>query len=289
LEKIWHHTFYNELKVEPQEHPVLLTEVPLNPEPNREKITQIMFETFNVPFMYLAMDAILTLYASGRSTGIVLDIGDSGCHTVPIYEGHARLNSILRLDIAGRVLTDYLIELLTERGYSFTTSAEKEIARDIKEKLCYVSLDFDAELQTGTTSGLNFDLPDGQVIDIGKERFRCPEALFKPSFVGRTSDGVHETLYNSIMKFDNKNELYGNILLSGGSTMFPGMAERLRKEINTLAPLNMPVKIIAPPERKYSVWLGGSILASTPTFQQMCISKQEYNEIGPAIVHKKFF
>ncbi|KAJ6607911.1 actin-domain-containing protein [Mycena sp. CBHHK59/15] len=253
---------------------------------------QIMFETFNAPAFYAAIQAVLSMYASGRTTGIVLDSGDGVSSTVPVYEGFALSHAVLQLELAGQGVTDFLIMDLMERGYPFTTGAERMMLRDVKEKLCYVALNYEQEMVTASQSSTldkSYELPDGQVIPVtGKERFRAPEALFQPAMIGLGAQGIQHNIHGSISQCDHdiRADLYGDVVLSGGTTMFPGIAERLTKELIALAPRGMHVQVVAPPGRKYSTWIGGSILASLSSFQHLWCSKQEYDESGPGIVHR---
>nr|CDS30597.1 actin [Hymenolepis microstoma] len=292
MEKLWNQIFYNELRISPDEHPILLTDPPLNPKANRERMATIMFETFNVPAMYISLQAVLALHASGRMTGLVLDSGEGATHTIPVYEGYSISSAIDRLDLAGREVTEYLMRLLRGRGNAFRSTSEREVVREMKEKLAYVALDYEDELiKAETTCEIekDYELPDGNIITLGSERFQCAEALMRPELIGKECPGLADSIYQSIKKSDmnTRRDLYHNIVLSGGSTMFNGMAERLKKDISDMAPSSMNVRIIAQPERKYCVWIGGSIMGSLSSFRKIWISKEDYEEVGPGIVHKK--
>lgn len=297
METLWRHTLDKELHVDPKEHPILLTEVPLNPRADRERMTQIMFETFGVPAMYVAMQAALSMYTSGRTTGITVDIGDHGARAVSIYDGYALPNAIRTLDLGGLDLTEHLMKLLSLEGHSFATTADRDLVKDIKEKLCYVALDFDEEMAAlrhdPEAMQQDYELPDGQVISLGQQRFSCPEALFQPRLagLGEQTLGLVNMVQDSIIHCPRnaRMELYGHIVLAGGSSLFPGMVDRLQGGLAGLAHPAMAVRITAPPEGEYSPWIGGSILASLSTFQKMWISSEEYDESGPTIVNRKCF
>lgn len=290
MEKIWHFAFYDELKVPPEDHPVLLTEAILNPKKNREKIAEVMFETFNVPATYVSLQPHLSLISAGRTNGIALDVGEGVASIVPICEGTILPHAMMRLHLSGTDLNDYLRRLLTERGNYLEAPSEQELIPDIKEQLCYVAEDFEEEMKKDVP-GLEktYVLPDGRNITLGNERFRCPEALFQPSFIGQLYGGLPQTILTSINKCDMaiRRELYNNVVVSGGSSLFEGFVNRLEKELLGISPPSVVLDVVAPPERKYSVWVGGSILSSLSSFDDMWIAKKEYEEQGASIVHKK--
>ncbi|KAM0793509.1 Actin-2 [Microbotryomycetes sp. NB124-2] len=289
MERIWSHVYTEELRTLSEEHPVLLTEAPLNPRTNREQAAQIFFETFNVPAMYTSVQAILALYASGRTTGIVLDSGDGVTHAVPVFEGFSMPHAIRRIDIAGRDVTDHLQLLLRKSGYHLHTSAEKEVVRSIKEKACYIALSPTKEEKESQGRTEEFRLPDGNLIRLGSERFRAPEVLFNPEIIGTEYSGIHQVVVDSIncADLDLRKSLFGNIVLSGGGTLVKGFGDRLLHEVKRLALRDTKIRISAPPERKYSTWIGGSILAGLSTFKKMWVSAEEYQE-DPDVIFKRF-
>ena len=343
MEYIWHHTFYNELRVAPEEHPVLLTEPLNNPKINRERMVRLMFDRFNVPEVCVVVPAVLSLHASGITTGIVLDSGFETTRVVPIYEGFALPHACLTSSVGGRTMTNYMLTLLKERyNGTFTTSSEREVVRDMKETLCCVA-DQALGKEPHNNGAKEYEMPDGKIYTVDKARYLVPEVFFNPALIGRmlkdvkpptnvcvallsarhkrlgaesrlnqipcfllrhvlsylnkgylrSSDSsesrLQHLLFNSIKccDVDVRMELYGNIVLAGGNTMFKGIAARVTKELVALAPPQMKVNVFAPPFRRHSTWIGGSTLALSPTFQSRWISKVEYDEAGASIVHRK--
>mmetsp|Transcript_39244 Transcript_39244/g.108094 ORF Transcript_39244/g.108094 Transcript_39244/m.108094 type:complete len:391 (+) Transcript_39244:47-1219(+) len=286
LVKIWHHTYFNELRIKPDEHPVILTEAPLTPRSFRERMLEVFFETFEVPSVCVQIPAVLSLFASGRTTGIVIDCGESGAHVAPVYEGHSIPHAIMRLDIAGRDLTENMASLLNrERGGSSALSLD--VANDIKETLCYVAADYDAELRNAsddTSIDRTYTLEDGGVVTLGNERFRCPEILFRPSFIGKEEGrGIQDMTFQSIEScpMDVRASLFSNVVLSGGTMAISGMEERMKLELAAMALTKVKVTLVSKPQ--HSAWIGASMFAK---ISRAWISAEEYSEQGCSVAHK---
>ena len=303
---LYNYTFEQRLKIDPKEHKIMLTEAAMNPKKNREQLVETMFETFGFQGVHCSIQAVLTLYAQGLLTGVVVDSGDGVTHIVPVYEGFALPQSIRRLDVAGRHLTEYMIKLLQLRGYTFNRTADFEVVREIKEKVCYVGYDLELEkklaLET-TTVVQSYTLPDGRVIKVGAERFEAPEALFEPRLLDIDGKGLADLVFEVINVSDIsvRPELYKHIVLSGGSTMYPGLPSRLEKEMKALylkhvakgdreQAAKLKLRIEDPPRRKHMVFLGGSVLADIMKDKEaFWMTKAEYEEKGVEAVLSKCF
>lgn len=289
MEKIWRYTFNDELKVEADEYNIMLTEAPNNPKRNKEKIGEIMFETFNACGLYIEKPGVLSLYAAGKFNGIAVDLGGAVSQFIPIYDGYAISEGVIRLDFGGKDLTEYMVELLNESEERFYKKAEKILVEEIKKKACYVASYFDDEIKN--VENFDYELPDGTHIIVKDQRIKVPEALFNPWLVKQYAfEGIAKTCYNSIHKceIDTRKDIYRAIILSGGNSMFEGLPERFRKEIIYLAPesLKEEVNVISSPERKFNAWIGGQILSSLSTLKW--VTKSEYEESGSAILHERF-
>ncbi|KAJ3257161.1 Arp2/3 complex subunit, actin nucleation center [Boothiomyces macroporosus] len=301
---LWDYTFKEKLGLQNYaDHKILLTEPAMNPKKNREKMLEVMFEHYGFSGAFISIQAVLTLYAQGLQTGVVVDSGDGVTHIVPVYDGYALPHLVRRLDVAGRDITKYLIKLLLLRGYAFNRTADFETVRQLKEKLCYVGYDLQLEhkLATETTVLMEqYTLPDGRVIKIGSERFEAPEALFQPHLVDIESPGVGELLFNTInsAEIDIRSELYKHIVLSGGTSMYPGLPSRLEKEVRQLylekvlqgdtSRLNkFKIRVEDPPRRKHMVFLGGAVLGEImKSRESFWITKAEWAELGPRALDK---
>ena len=274
------------------DHQVLITEASLNPRENREKMTQLMFDKFNINAFYVGNQSVFSLYSIGKLSGIVLYSGDGVTHCDPIFEGYAIPHAIQRIDIAGRDVTNLLSKLLAEKGVILNNSAELQIVREIKEKMCFVSSDYNTEINQNSSTEI-YRLPDDNILDIGNERFRATEIMFNPELFGYENPSIEKLAYNSIMNcdIDFRKYMIENVIVSGGNTMHPGFIERLNSELgkmlNNFKDQNINLKVKGANERKFSAWIGASILAGLSSFQQMWITKAEYEESGASVIHKK--
>jgi centractin len=272
-----------------------MTEAPLNDRRNRDQIAEIFFESIRAPALYFTPPSVLSLYASGRTTGVVLDVGDGVTHAVPVYEGFALTHSVARSNVAGRNVTRQLQLNLRRSGLHFTTTAEADLAKTMKEELCYLTPtpialnDEAADKEARAQAKTSYQLPDGQAVALSSERYESPNVLFDPSLFGSEELGAADILVNSIMKsdIDLRAKLFGQVVLAGGSTLMPGFGERLLYEVRSRAPAHTRIRISAPPERLYSTYVGGSILASLATFKTMWVSRADYEEHGCNILHRR--
>ncbi|XP_033755512.1 actin, clone 302-like isoform X3 [Pecten maximus] len=284
METVWTHVFDN-LSVKPSDKDILLTEPQMNPKSNREKMVQIMFEKIQPRGMYVISSNVLSHYANGRVSGLLIDSGFEVTSVVCIYEGYEVTQSMFRSDIGGNDITNYLIELLGKRGFAFTTAEEIEEVNMMKERCAYVSTNPEAEKVDDIKK--DYTCSNGTTVCLGEERFQCMEAMFDPSLIGSKACGIHELILKSIKAcpVHVRADIYVNVLISGGNTMVAGLIDRIDQELRKALPVNLRKRVIAPPERLYSTWIGGSILSSLTTAQSMWMRLEDYDEFGPNIVY----
>ena len=296
MELIWKHIFYNELLTETKTHSVIVTEAPFATYENRKKMAEILFDNLGVESLYITNNSTLALYANGKTTGTVVDIGYQTTSFVPIYEGFVLNHAVTKVDTGGKDLTDYFAYIIGQRSDNdkFTNEGQKSMINELREKICEVAEDYDSQVKKCLDSKKEeiYNLPDGSKVRIAQEKYQCPELLFQPQFFQREHYGLHEQTFKSIKRCDDgiEKDLFQNVILCGGSSLFLKIRKKFEKELQSLAPTGKTVKVIAPPERKYSAWLGGAILSSMKKFKAaMFVSKKEYNENGYGIINDKFF
>jgi actin-like protein 6A len=332
MEQLWDHAFLHQLRIEPSKHPLLISEPSFNTRPLREKLTELIFEKYQTPALFVSKAGVLTAFASGKASALVLDSGGGVTSATPVHDGYVLQKCIVKSSLAGDLLTQEYRSILEKRGVqirphfmikskkevegrtgqfevqlkdlpnttaSYRDYAISEVVRDIKETVCRVSdITFNEEANSNIPA-VAYELPDGHTVELGTDRFSIPELMFNPSPINKKEGaaeefiGAQHMIYNSVGKCDPdiRRELFNSIIVTGGNTLLPQFSERLHKELLDKSPPQMyKVKILAttsPAERKYSVWIGGSILASLGTFQQMWMSKQEYEEHGAHLVERK--
>lgn len=278
MESVWHF-IYRGICCSSEDHPVLLTEPLLNPKKSRERTTEIFFESLKVPKFYLAITATLAVYGSGRTTGMVLDVGLDSSSVVPVYEGYYLPHAIFRLELGGNQLTSYLHQLLNKNNYIPNVDI-----RELKEQFALCRETNELPFESHPTE---YTLPDGTSVETTNELSVCPELFFNPPCGGCKGKGVVEAIHESVLKCDEDihKDLMSNVVLSGNSSAIRGFSRRLENELKVLND-SYKTDVSKSDDR---TWLGGSILASLGAFEDKWIDQSEYDESGPTIVHRKCF
>ncbi|XP_070346337.1 actin-like protein 9 [Equus asinus] len=291
-ELIWRHVLEHDLRVATQDHPLLFSDPPFSPSTNREKLVEVVFESLRSPAMYVASQSVLSVYAHGQVSGLVVDTGHGVTYTVPVFQGYNLPHAAQRLDLAGTHLTAFLAEMLLGSGLPLGQQ-DRDTVENIKHRYCYVAADLLKEqARPEQEYQQTLKLPDGRTVTLGKELFQCPELLFSPPAIpGLLPVGVPTMTTQSLLKvpLEVQADVAQNVLLCGGSSLFQGFEGRFRAELLHSLPREAHVVVKAQPSRNFSVWIGGSILASLRAFQSCWVLREEYEEQGPHIVYRKCY
>ena len=284
LETLMHYCWYTELKVAPEDHPLVVADGIVGPKANREKLTQIAFEHFNVPAFHTTIQHEFSMfYHCGQGTGVVLDLGAGVTWAVPLYQGYALPHAFVRLDLAGNNLDVIMEHMVDEK-----CAIDRKTARQLKEKYGYVcGLNYAAEVHLAMESpdlDKTVTLDDGNVVTLSKERFECCEALFQPQRYGFGQQGIHENIYNACMKCDVeiRKDLFSNVIVTGGASKFRFLKDRLQSELSQLTNCAVNVEVID----SNSPWKGAAKFASSENFDSLCLSKEQYDESGPSAIFR---
>lgn len=292
FEELMNYIFKDELKIDPTDCSILVVEPSLNPKPNREKTIQFLFETYKFNSYYTVNQGVASLYSVGKETGLAVECGGNLTQITPVYEGHNIHHYSKCIKLAGNEMDLYMKEMINQELSDYKLSSALQICRDIKEKHSYVALDFDAELAKAKSANcisIDYTMPSCTEIKLSEELFRCPEILFQPQLNGINKKGIDQEIYDTIMDCDKmiQEDMFKNIVITGGSTKIKGFVERIEKEIRAKAPESTEINVRAEKDRNYGAWNGASILSQLDYFESICITKEEYDDIGNDIVHIK--
>lgn len=292
MKKIYHHIFYNTLRVHPEEHAVIVTDGIEETKENRETLTQVMFEVFNVPSFYISKNEVLSAYSNGKTTALVSTIGVEKSYNVSIYEGYVLPDASNANGLSLSKVNSRFKQLLEESGNQLSGQSVEGSLYGALLKHGFVSLNLEndqAAFEESSSNEVDFTMANGEVITIGTEGFMALESLFQPGLANLSADGLAKGIYESISRADEsvQDKLYSNIVLTGPGPLFKNVAPRVQQELQELAP-GRNIKITQSSQfPQFSHWIGGSILSSLSTFEEMWITKDEYDENGPGIIHRK--